>query len=43
MEIGAQLYTVREFCRTPAALSETLKKIADIGYKVVVSRGDIKK
>ncbi len=39
MEIGAQLYTVREFCKTPADLSETLKKIADIGYKNIQVSG----
>ncbi len=32
MEIGAQLYTVREFCKTLEDFEETLKKIADIGY-----------
>ena len=35
MEIGAQLYTVREFTQTPEGLSETLKKIAGIGYRTV--------
>ncbi len=39
MKIGAQLYTVREFCKTADALSETLKKIADIGYKYVQVSG----
>ena len=32
MEIGAQLYTVREFCKTLEDFEETLKKIADVGY-----------
>lgn len=35
MEIGAQLYTVRDFMKTTDALAETLKKVADIGYRVV--------
>lgn len=39
MTIGAQLYTVREFCRTPGDLSESLKKIADIGYTTVQVSG----
>ncbi len=39
MKIGAQFYTVREFCKTPEAFSETLKKVADIGYKHVQISG----
>ena len=39
MRIGAQLYTVREFCKNTDALSETLKKIADIGYSYVQVSG----
>lgn len=39
MEIGAQLYTVREFCKTIPEIEETLKKIADIGYKYVQVSG----
>ena len=39
MIIGAQLYTVRDFCKTPEALAETLKKIADIGYTSVQLSG----
>ncbi len=39
MIIGAQLYTVRAFCRTPEGLAETLKKVADIGYTVVQLSG----
>lgn len=35
MRIGAQLFTVRDFTQTPKALSDTLKKVADIGYKYV--------
>ncbi len=35
MEIGAQLFTVREFCKTLPDFAETLKKVADIGYRTV--------
>lgn len=35
MEIGAQFYTIREFCKTPEGLAESLKKVADIGYRTV--------
>ena len=39
MEIGAQLYTVRDFCKTPEDFAETLKKVADIGYRTVQVSG----
>ncbi len=39
MQIGAQLYTVRNFCQTTEGLSETLKKVADIGYQTVQLSG----
>ena len=39
MNIGAQLYTVRDFCKTTEDLSLTLKKIADIGYRYVQVSG----
>ena len=39
MQIGAQFYTLRDFCKTPDDLSETLKKVADIGYKTVQISG----
>ena len=35
MEIGAQLFTVREFCKTLDGFEESLKKVADIGYRTV--------
>ena len=35
MQIGAQFYTIREFCKTPEDLALSLKKVADIGYKTV--------
>ena len=33
--IAAQLYTVREFTKTPADIAETIKKVAAIGYEAV--------
>jgi len=39
MEIGAQLYTVREFCKTPEDLEKTLSKISEIGYRNVQIAG----
>ncbi len=35
MEIGAQFYTVRAFCQNLDDFAETLRKVADIGYKNV--------
>lgn len=39
MTIGAQMYTVRDFCQDTASLAESLKKIAEIGYKTVQVSG----
>ena len=39
MKIGAQFYTLRDFCKTPEDLSATLKKVADIGYTTVQLSG----
>ena len=39
MEIGAQLYTVREYCKTLKDFEDTLKRIADIGYTNVQVSG----
>lgn len=39
MEIGAQLYTVRDYCKNLADFAETLKKVADIGYRTVQVSG----
>lgn len=39
MEIGAQLFTLRDFCKNLDDFSETLKKVADIGYKNVQVSG----
>lgn len=39
MIIGAQLYTVRAFCKDLDSFAETLEKIADIGYTAVQVSG----
>lgn len=39
MLIGAQLYTTHAFCRDLDSFAETLKKVADIGYKTVQVSG----
>ena len=39
MRIGAQLYTVREFCQTPDGFAEALRGVADIGYRYVQVSG----
>lgn len=39
MEIGAQFYTLRDFCKDLNSFAETLKKVADIGYKTVQISG----
>lgn len=39
MEIGAQLFTLRESCKTLEDFSETLKKVADIGFRNVQVSG----
>lgn len=39
MKIGAQFYTIRDFCKTKDEFSESLKKVADIGYKYVQISG----
>lgn len=42
MQIGAQIYTVKKFCDTLEGFSESLKKVADIGYKTVQISGTCK-
>jgi len=37
--IAAQLYTVREFTKTPADIAATIKKIREIGYEAVQVSG----
>lgn len=39
MQLGAQLYTVRDYLKTPEDFAETLKKVADIGYRTVQVSG----
>lgn len=37
--IGAQFYTIREFCKTLEDFDESCKKVSEIGYKVVQLSG----
>ena len=39
MEIGAQIFTIREYCKDLQSFSESLKKIADIGYNNIQVSG----
>lgn len=39
MMLGAQLFTVREFCKDNAGVAETFKKVAQIGYRSVQISG----
>ncbi len=39
MKVGAQLYTVRDFCKDLDGFALTLRKIADIGYRYVQVSG----
>lgn len=48
--LGAQLYTIREFLKTPADIATSLKKVRQIGYKTVqvsgmgpIDAGELKK
>ena len=34
-QVAAQLYTVRDFCKTPDEIARTLEKVAAIGYQAV--------
>ena len=34
-QIAAQLYTLREFTKTPADIASTLKRVRKIGYEAV--------
>jgi len=38
-KIAAQLYTLREFTKTPAEIADTMKKVAQIGYESVQVSG----
>ena len=37
--IAAQLYTVRDFCKTPADIAQTMRKVREIGYEAVQCSG----
>jgi sugar phosphate isomerase/epimerase len=37
--LGAQLYTLRDFCKTSPEIADTLKKVAQIGYTAVQISG----
>jgi len=37
--IGAQLYTLREFMKTPADIAKSMKKVREIGYRAVQVSG----
>lgn len=39
MKIGAQLFTVRDFCKNTDDFADTLARVADIGYKYVQVSG----
>jgi sugar phosphate isomerase/epimerase len=39
MRIAAQLYTLRDFLKTPEDISESLKKVKQIGYKAIQASG----
>ena len=39
MEIGAQFYTIRDYCKNLDDFAESIKKVADIGYKYVQISG----
>ena len=39
MKIGAQFYTIRDFCKDTESFAESLAKIADIGYNYVQISG----
>ncbi len=39
MKLGAQIFTVRDFCKDLEGFSQSLKKIAEIGYKTVQVSG----
>lgn len=39
MQIGAQLYTTRETCKTLEGFAQTLTRVAEIGYKTVQVSG----
>ncbi len=39
MKLGAQFFTLRNFCKTPEGIAESLARVADIGYATVQISG----
>lgn len=39
MIVGIQLYTLRDYCKTPEDIHKTLKRVADMGYTAVQMSG----
>ena len=39
MELGAQLFTLRDYCKDLDSFAETLKKGAEMGYRTVQGSG----
>ena len=39
MIAGAQLYTLRDFCKTTEDLEATIRRVAEMGYKAVQLSG----
>ena len=39
MKIGAQFFTIRDYCKTLEDLDESMKKVSDIGYKHIQLSG----
>ncbi len=39
MKLGAQMFTLKKFCKTPEGIAESLARIADIGYTTVQVSG----
>ena len=39
MEVGAQFYTIRDYCKNLDDFAESMKKVADIGYKNIQVSG----
>ncbi len=35
MILGAQIYTLRDYCKDLQGLDESMKKVADIGFKSI--------
>ena len=39
IKIGAQLYTLRDYCQTTDGFADTLARVADMGYTTVQMSG----